>query len=637
MIFILSCSYYAREIQRIYRGHLGRKKVRRELDLRLLSHRLAVEHYAATCIQKIFRGCYSRKYVHDFYARKAYIEQVAAQGENLRKQLEQNLMDQVEKQRQMQEERDRKDFEKVTAGLHHLVSTKARPGILNPAFASDPKDIPSAFGIPLETHLRAATIRHLRTRGLHAIAAPDTKFHDDLNSAHPVPLLPGAPVTRTPAGLPAATAAALAKTSMLPEATAAASGVPVPLSSIGTQNVTLVPAYTSDQSRRSLQASVPYGLEKRVEAEEKKYDKLLRLDQKPFVAGGKSGGVLDKVAPPLGVHATAPYVPGHVAARSLREAEAYRKEKWVAPHTPFVPANSRTSRLFEETERRRVRATGQLLEETGANEVLPAARGVPAHPQAYASLQYAAVHAPAPGTRLLDTQSGGGNVLSVSTRANTAGLLPSAHTQTVRFGDAVVAVPGVVAGAPSAASNRWPAGRAASAAAAMREEKVYGGAGGGGGYPDSHNNSHDNNHGGAHSNHPGKASALGSRSMRDLKQQSAVEGDWSPYRPESGVSWSATTTGGGGAAAQRSRPPRLGTSTSVGGGGGGAPLSTISPRGPLADRERVLQSRTTNTQAAVVRPRPLMKPIVHPEDRMSVTTGLPLNTSGSGRNTYTRY
>jgi hypothetical protein len=35
--------------------------------------RMAFFHYQASIIQKAFRGYYSRRYSHDFFARKAYI------------------------------------------------------------------------------------------------------------------------------------------------------------------------------------------------------------------------------------------------------------------------------------------------------------------------------------------------------------------------------------------------------------------------------------------------------------------------------------------------------------------------------------------------------------------------------------
>jgi hypothetical protein len=39
-------------------------------------------------VQKYYRGFYSRKYEHDFYARKAYLQHVQQKNEDVRKQLD---------------------------------------------------------------------------------------------------------------------------------------------------------------------------------------------------------------------------------------------------------------------------------------------------------------------------------------------------------------------------------------------------------------------------------------------------------------------------------------------------------------------------------------------------------------------
>ena len=47
----------------------------------------AVYHYHAMLCQRTFRGYYSRRYKHDFNARKAYIQSVVEKGEELRAHL----------------------------------------------------------------------------------------------------------------------------------------------------------------------------------------------------------------------------------------------------------------------------------------------------------------------------------------------------------------------------------------------------------------------------------------------------------------------------------------------------------------------------------------------------------------------
>jgi len=100
-------------IQRVFRGFVGRSAVTTARDLRnnqenevsarrerlflLFAHDYyysftnpttttvscvqAVYHYHAMIIQRTFRGFYSRRYYHDYSARKAYILSVVAKGE----------------------------------------------------------------------------------------------------------------------------------------------------------------------------------------------------------------------------------------------------------------------------------------------------------------------------------------------------------------------------------------------------------------------------------------------------------------------------------------------------------------------------------------------------------------------------
>ena len=76
-----------RNIQRIWKGH----KIR-ILFLRLMKEekaRMQLEFFCsmAVIIQKIFRGYYVRKYKHDFYARKRYLNNVAQKNEEVRDNL----------------------------------------------------------------------------------------------------------------------------------------------------------------------------------------------------------------------------------------------------------------------------------------------------------------------------------------------------------------------------------------------------------------------------------------------------------------------------------------------------------------------------------------------------------------------
>ncbi len=88
--------YYAREIQRVFRGHMGRRRARALINAARASHAAARAACAARAIQRVFRGFRSRKYRHDFYARKAYIAAVTAKGDALRAASQQALEEQLQ-------------------------------------------------------------------------------------------------------------------------------------------------------------------------------------------------------------------------------------------------------------------------------------------------------------------------------------------------------------------------------------------------------------------------------------------------------------------------------------------------------------------------------------------------------------
>lgn len=158
-------------IERVFRGHQGRSRSRAAREEKRRNDHLAVFHYHAVNLQKCFRGYYSRRYYHDFFARKAYLDKIVANSEGLRKQ----LAEQREQQRRDEEEQaaqaTQAEFAKVTQNLHHLVSTASQPGIYNsPYVAAD--QVPTAYGVPFETHLRTGVKDLLRTRAAASRGQP---------------------------------------------------------------------------------------------------------------------------------------------------------------------------------------------------------------------------------------------------------------------------------------------------------------------------------------------------------------------------------------------------------------------------------------------------------------------------------
>ena len=91
----------------------------------------------ATTIQKYYRGFYDRKYKHDFYARKQYLLNVVKKNEEVMQELNQNQLRAEMEESKRKEDVARLEMSKVAANVHHLVSTRAIPGIYNSPFVRD--------------------------------------------------------------------------------------------------------------------------------------------------------------------------------------------------------------------------------------------------------------------------------------------------------------------------------------------------------------------------------------------------------------------------------------------------------------------------------------------------------------------
>lgn len=99
-----------------------------------------------------YRGYYSRKYEHDFYARKQYLAHVANKNEDVRKLLNSHHKELQRQEEIRQEECARTEFGELAQNLHHLSSTKTIPGVYNPPYSQLK---PQAFNVDIETHLKS--------------------------------------------------------------------------------------------------------------------------------------------------------------------------------------------------------------------------------------------------------------------------------------------------------------------------------------------------------------------------------------------------------------------------------------------------------------------------------------------------
>lgn len=113
-----------------------------------------VEYFSnqAVIIQKFFRGFHKRKYIHDFYARKQFLNLLKQKDEKFLQDLNKVAKEEQIEEERRQEAAARQEFTELAKNLHHLSSTNNIPGVYNPPYANNK---PQAFNIDVETHLKA--------------------------------------------------------------------------------------------------------------------------------------------------------------------------------------------------------------------------------------------------------------------------------------------------------------------------------------------------------------------------------------------------------------------------------------------------------------------------------------------------
>ena len=116
-------------IKRVFRGYRTRKNFWKLTSNALAYQRKEFFSSCATSIQRIYRGFYSRKYLHDFYARKKYLKYIEGKNQRRIEKMGKYKQQLVADEQKRQEEYARMEFYKLSTNLHHLTSTKAVPGV----------------------------------------------------------------------------------------------------------------------------------------------------------------------------------------------------------------------------------------------------------------------------------------------------------------------------------------------------------------------------------------------------------------------------------------------------------------------------------------------------------------------------
>lgn len=147
-------------IQRLVRGKLGRIAFSILKGQKLKTCNASFFHHCAQTVQRFWRGYWSRKYLHDFCARKAYLQRVSQAGERTVRHLQEKHQEQLRQAAQEKANATRMEFNTLCGELHHLVSTRVMPGVYNNPYSHR---VPAAFGKPVEQHLRDETYVEIRS------------------------------------------------------------------------------------------------------------------------------------------------------------------------------------------------------------------------------------------------------------------------------------------------------------------------------------------------------------------------------------------------------------------------------------------------------------------------------------------
>ncbi|KAI8903512.1 hypothetical protein EDD86DRAFT_214623 [Gorgonomyces haynaldii] len=117
------------QIQKVFRGYLGRVYALKVISENRREARTTFFSAMAVKIQKVWRAYRSRKYIFDYYRRKAYLQSIGIKAVEMRKYLTVASEKRHEAMLQLLKDQEQQKLERTTFNLHHLTSTKAVPGV----------------------------------------------------------------------------------------------------------------------------------------------------------------------------------------------------------------------------------------------------------------------------------------------------------------------------------------------------------------------------------------------------------------------------------------------------------------------------------------------------------------------------
>lgn len=113
---------------------------------------MRMNHYnaMAVMVQKFWRGSYVRKHIHDFYARKRYLNGLLVKNEMMRRKIDRFVEETNSELRYVNKGKFEDYLQRLAKQSHHLISTTKIPGIYNSPF----------WDFPAEMELRLRAVRH---------------------------------------------------------------------------------------------------------------------------------------------------------------------------------------------------------------------------------------------------------------------------------------------------------------------------------------------------------------------------------------------------------------------------------------------------------------------------------------------
>ncbi|KAJ8400301.1 hypothetical protein AAFF_G00396840 [Aldrovandia affinis] len=170
-------------IQKIWRGYRARACFRQTLKTAYFMMKMNFFNEMAVRIQRRWRGFYVRKYVHNYHARRHYLEGLARKNEQVRRDLEE--FGEIQRRVREHSEMERKERERcdLAQKMHHLLSTQQRPGVFNSPFRVRPHEMELRMRSVEPALIKAALQKRKSLQGLLGTNL-------DLHTTQPLPPIP---------------------------------------------------------------------------------------------------------------------------------------------------------------------------------------------------------------------------------------------------------------------------------------------------------------------------------------------------------------------------------------------------------------------------------------------------------------